>query len=300
MKEIYALQDAYHCGELFYKEAIARGWDAHLIQHPSQLEIEQSLFFARISQEHEQREKEIPFIQEGIKKNMVFIPDVQLLLEYEDKLKQADRYTGWMPKTTICYSKPQALNWLSTITYPFISKSRTGSASTNVRFIQTEEQALKECTQVFSREGMMVPHKLGEGIQQGYLIWQQFIPNNSYDYRACIIGNSIMLLRRNNRINVPFASGSGNIEVITELNTETKEVLDFSFKFFNNFNMKWGGIDLVKDYTTNSWKMLETTIGWKQTAYAKCAFFTQDGTNTGDSGRYIWTVFCDYLERNIL
>ena len=86
-----------------------------------------------------------------------------------------------------------------------------------------------------------------------------------------------MLLKRYNREDVPFASGfRALLNQLTELDAESWMVLVFARNFFNRFGMEWGGIDVVIDRKcdpcTETLFMLETTIGWKQSAYADCVF----------------------------
>ena len=256
------------------------------------------LFFARIAQKKDRREKELPEIIKAEKKGARLIPDFALLLEYESKIEQSKRYKGWMPETYYITEKARAEQKIHWLGYPFVSKSSTGSASKNVRLIKNEEEARQEIEYAFGG-GLSAPHGLGERNQKGYLIWQRFVPDNGYDYRACIVGDKIMLLKRYNREDVPFASGSGLVEPITELNEESWMVLGFARNFFTRFGMEWAGIDIVIDrkICAETIFMLETTIGWKQSAYSDCVFFDSKNKDSGKKGADIWEVFVEHLRR---
>lgn len=222
----------------------------------------------------------------------VTIPSVEDSEAYEDKLLQSRLYRKWMPRTLISTNRAEAESFVGTLPYPFISKSRTGSASCNVRLVKSAAEARKEIAQAFGPIGLRVPHKLGEHIQKGYIIWQEFCLDNPYDYRVCRIGNDTMMLRRYNRDDVPFASGSGKTEPVKILDGETLDVFTFADQFFTATGTKWCGIDVVK--ARGGWKLLETTIGWSQKAYADCVFF-----ESGRPGADIWELTADQLERGV-
>lgn len=253
-----------------------------------------------------------------------FIVDLDTVRYYEDKLAQAEAYASWMPVTLtntlddtsdrmpvvplieFLHSADQALG------YPFISKASFGSASANVRLIQDRKAAVADMMDAFqtgipSRRG-------GSALQKDHLIWQQFLPCNEYDYRAVITGNLVMLLRRYNRDDRPMASGSGKTEPVqTDLNDETRAVLEQAFRFFEANNIKWGGIDLVCDYSVpghwlhnsdrandpNAWRVLETTLGWSAPAYKHCVYFTRDHHYTAYRGHSIFNLLLDKIEQGI-
>jgi len=292
---IKALNDAGGWGQALVNEAKKQGIEADVVETSAGVG-HKDLFFARIAQKKDRREKEVPEILRARGRGARLIPDYAILMEYESKIEQSKRYKGWMPETYYITEKEEAEKKKGVLGYPFVSKASTGSASKNVRLIKNEEQARKEIDSAFG-SGLSAPHGLGERNQRGYLLWQRFVPDNGYDYRACIVGDKIMLLRRGNRKDVPFASGSGITEPIRELNDETESVLEFAYMFFRKFKMGWCGIDIVKDYDKKEWRMLETTIGWKQSAYSDCVFFDRFGNDMSARGKDIWKVFCDYIGR---
>lgn len=296
---IKALNDAGGWGLALVSEAKKQGLEAEIVETAERIG-HNDLFFARIAQKKDRREKEIPEILKARGRGARLIPDYNLLMEYESKIEQSKRYTGWMPETHYFIDRETAEQNTGKLGYPFVSKASTGSASKNVRLIENREQAQQEINAAFG-SGLSAPHGLGERNQKGYLLWQRFIPDNGYDYRACIVGDKIMLLKRYNREDVPFASGSGLVEPITELNEESWMVLGFARNFFTRFGMEWAGIDIVIDRRCDPCAetlfMLETTIGWKQSAYSDCVFFDSDNKDTGKKGADIWEVFVEHLRR---
>jgi len=141
--------------------------------------------------------------------------------------------------------------------FPFISKSKRGSASKNVRMIETRSAAEAEIALAF---GGGLP-AWGEP-QQGYLIWQEVCPGNRYDYRVNIVGREMAIGRRWNKPDTIFASGHSRIDNCDPDEAEPAEVLEFCKKFFETEGITFAAIDIVKG--SNGWKLLETSIAWPE------------------------------------
>ena len=248
--------------------------------------------FMRINQGGARMEMDKALLRHLAAARVNVIPSVEDSEVYEDKLAQSELYAAFMPKTLVLRDAHAADRAVTTLGYPFVSKSRTGSASRNCRMIYSPDQARREIGQAFGG-GLEAPHTLGEGVQRGYLIWQEFLPGNSYDYRVCKIGRRSMILRRYNRADVPFASGSGITEPVTALDDETAGVLAFANEFFDSRGTRWCGIDVVRDLH-GRWRLLETTIGWSQKAYAECSFF-----GTSRTGAEMWDLVCDEIKAGV-
>lgn len=233
------------------------------------------------------------------KRGCIMIPDLFTIMSYEDKVKQTQAYFDWMPKTHLIQgpcSLGDGLRAVRGLGLPFISKSREASASTNVRLIKSSEEAAKEFVAVMAADGIDIRIGNGRtGKQKGYLIWQKFCTNNDCDYRAVITGRHVMLLRRFNAHGTPFASGSGRNEPVNDLDTPLLvRMYGTAIDFFREYNLKWNGIDLVYDRDDEKWKILETTLGWSQAAYAECTYI-----GTDYKGKQIFELFLDELEQGV-
>ena len=301
MKPIYCLDDRGGWGRALSAEAHARGWQRSVFADLDDILLPSEPLgyaFLRIDQTAAQQEKDKDLAVVLNSRGFTLIPDIDVCLTYEDKLAQAERYAQWMPKTLVLRDEASAINAIEygVFDYPFISKSRTGSASKNVRMILNKEQALREIDAAF-HAGLSAPHRLGEITQHGYLIWQEFLPGNAYDYRVVVTGTRHMILQRHNKPGTVFASGSG-INNPVELTDEVISALAFAELFFSKNNMKWGGIDIVQDHSVDGpfrkWRVLETTLGWSQSAYAKCKYY-----GTGLHGADIWKVLCNEIEEGV-
>ena len=223
------------------------------------------------------------------------IPDLSTIECYEDKLLQSLVYREWMPKTHVLKRERNTVydveRAVADLGLPFISKSREGSSSVNVRLVKTLAEAQAEWAAVM--EGTGLPVKIGKGRQRrqiGYLIWQKFCQGNDYDYRVCINGRKLCMLQRDNAHGMPFASGSGKNRPVNDLTPESRAVLDKAVEFFSALDLKWCGIDLVHDNDEKDWKVLETTLGWSLSAYRDCHYF-----GTEWRGADIWRVLVEEI-----
>lgn len=296
--KLWCLDDKGGWGRDLYTEASSRGqrWDPYMFDSILTPNCKGADYvFMRINQGGVRMHQELALAHYLFHKSQKLIPCFHDLLMYESKIKQVRAYAKWMPETHLIFSLKDADKLIGQLGYPFVSKSSTGSASCNVRLLTSKEEALKEAEAVFG-DGLTAPHKLGEKIQRGYLIWQEFLPGNEYDYRVCKIGNTMMMLRRFNKPGTYFASGSGKNEPVNELDPESASALEFAGRFFKETGTKWCGIDLVerKYGGQNEWRLLETTIGWSQKAYHDCVFF-----GTPYKGHEIWKLTCDCIEQGV-
>jgi ribosomal-protein-alanine N-acetyltransferase len=182
----------------------------------------------------------------GNKRHVLLIPSLEEMRLYDDKAAQAEVFREWQPETRVLCSRDQARAVLPSLELPFVSKSSHGIASQNVRLIRTRDQGEGEIRAAFSWRGM--PCGGGER-QRGYLIWQDFVRGNDFDWRVLVLGSAKVWakpLRRFNRPEVPFASGSGRIEEVSELTSEVVGVLDHSLQFAREFDLRHTALDLVR------------------------------------------------------
>lgn len=257
-------------GPRWYREvadaARARGWMFRLFTHPWQVNGDRypGYAFTRISQFPPFIDMDRARVLEALKRPGVKpIQDVVQLLAYENKLMQTVLWHDWMPKTIIKESRESALAALENFKLPFISKASVGSASLNVRFVETRDQAVAEIDAVFGGPGISIRRGPGPAVRQrGYLLWQEFIPHHQ-TYRVTAIGTKRHVYARFNYADRPMAAPS-KITPTQPLPQELAErgLLEFSNAFFEAAGTKFCAIDVLWDAERGGYRLLETAQSW--------------------------------------
>jgi glutathione synthase/RimK-type ligase-like ATP-grasp enzyme len=215
------------------------------------------------------------------------IPSLRAARLYDDKLAQAEAMERWMPRTIAVHDERDVDAALGQIGVPLISKASQGAGSYNVRLVETREAAFREAELIFSGRG--IPLHFGE-VQRDYLLWQEFLQGNAYDFRVIAVGRERLILRRGNRKDRPMASGSGIEMPVTFPDAEAESALEFADRFFAEEDMRFCGIDLVNDRRTGAWRLLECTTGWP---LGKMALHT---LVSGRPGTAFWDIVLDEIE----
>lgn len=285
-------------GQQLFAEARNRGIDAHMFVEPVPEMRRGDYAFMRLPQWEPELGVGKVHARELYDRGVILIPDFFTIMCYEDKLMQTQAYFNWMPSTAVIRegeSLRDALQAADSLGYPFLSKSRKGSSSVNVRMVKSPEEAKLEYEMAMHGGGISM--RTGKGRsdgQKGYLIWQKFCKGNSGDLRVCVNGRHVLMLERDNAHGVPFASGSGKNRPVNDPDDFQICALNKAQEFFLEYNLQWNGIDLVYDYDERDWKVLETTLGWSAKAYEDCTYF-----GTGYKGRDVWKLFLDELEAGV-
>jgi glutathione synthase/RimK-type ligase-like ATP-grasp enzyme len=290
--KLFCLDDRGNWGRELAKESSSRGWKSELFSADNNSNVQDGIAFMRLAQEAERLAIEKSLMRSLHDRGILLIPDLKSGLMYEDKYEQSISYNKWMPVTFVITDPQTAEQCINSLMFPFVSKSRTGSSSRNVRLIQNHDEAMREIEAAFGN-GLSAPHSLGELVQSNYLIWQEFLQENKYDYRVVATGKKIMVLQRWNRRTSPFASGSG-INNPAPWSDEVESVIEFSKRFLEEENILWCGLDVIQNKSTNEWKLLETTLGWSAHAYINCQYY-----GTPYLGKDMWKVLCNEIEEGV-
>lgn len=282
-------------GRELYKEAIESGVDARLFTEYTREMRTDDYVFIRIPQWEPDCFSAKKLATSLHNHGLILIPNHFTCRSYEDKMMQAQAYSSWMPPTALFFRGCCASGvkpWVEDVGFPFVSKSREGSSSVNVRLLNTVEEVDAEWNATMHGDGISIRVGGGRtGKQREYLIWQQFMPDNKCDYRVCVNGGKMLMLQRDNAHGSPFASGSGRNRPVNEPTAHERGALRKARDFFNAFNLKWCGVDLVFNSIEDEWVILETTLGWSLRPYEDCVYF-----GTKWHGRDIWKVLLHGLE----
>jgi glutathione synthase/RimK-type ligase-like ATP-grasp enzyme len=160
-----------------------------------------------------------------------------------------------VPRSWLFWDWNQAMAWVNEAPYPLVFKLSCGASSSNVLKVESKAEAIALINQSFHRgifpstmnqfripsglprnvkQARMLVWRVGDGLryiwrgeyprlhplwwkpEYGYVYFQEFLPDNSYDTRITVIGNRAFGYRRLNRANDFRASGSGNFVVDPE------------------------------------------------------------------------------------
>lgn len=182
-------------------------------------------------------------------KGIKVFPNSNTCWHYDDKVGQKYLLEAFgipFVPTTIFYDENSALQWSKQAVFPKVFKLAGGASSMNVKLVKTQSEAKRYIGKAF-RKGfpvvdrvalfkdhllnfrksrdlktfyaiikgigrLFVPTKLEKtiGNDRGYIYFQDFVPDNTYDIRIYVIGNHAFGAKRMVRENDFRASGSHN------------------------------------------------------------------------------------------
>lgn len=192
----------------------------------------------------------------------------------------------------VFYDKKQAIGWASNTSYPKVFKLTGGAGASNVRLVKSEKEAIQLINRAFGKgfaqfdrfsyfKEKIRKFKAGQegftGIlkglarlfittnfakqqapEKGYVYFQEFIPNNSFDVRVVIIGGEKAVAeKRFVRENDFRASGSGKFSY-DDIN---KEIIKVSFEVANKLKLQSVAFDFILDIN-NKPLIIELSYGF--------------------------------------
>lgn len=205
----------------------------------------------------------LPVIEKEL--GLITYPNQNTCWHYDDKISQYYLLKSIgipIPKTWVWFDKAQALQWLKCAEYPLVLKLWAGAGSTNVKLITSQEEAEYWLELLFktgvdtldvqvvsfreriSRAWRLItnsPIEHPSEIHKKYILFQEFLPGNSYDTRVTVIGNRAFGFRRFNRDNDFRASGSGKIDYSPE--GVASEFIRLAFEVASKLNTQSCAVD---------------------------------------------------------
>lgn len=193
-------------------------------------------------------------------RGMKVFPNFNTNWHFDDKVGQKyllEAIAAPLVPSYVFYTKKEALEWINKTTFPKVFKLRGGAGSANVKLAKTKSQAKKFIKKAFGR-GFSQFDRLGHlkerfsrfrqgkdtfiGVckgfarlfiptefakmyhrEKGYVYFQDFIPNNSFDIRVVVVGDKAMAEKRFVRKNDFRASGSGEFSY-DDINTDAVKI----------------------------------------------------------------------------
>jgi hypothetical protein len=205
--------------------------------------------------------------------------------------------------TNIFYNKNSAISWANKTIFPKVFKLSGGAGSMNVKLCRTKKQAISLINKAFgkgfaqvdridlfkdkikrlktnkSKENFMslgksfirlfVPTKKEKDMsrEKGYIYFQDFLPNNTFDIRIIIINKKAFAFKRMCRNGDFRASGSGNI-VYDKTQIDIK-CIEIAHQVSNKLNMQSVAFDFVYNQN-NSPVIVEISYHFAPYLYDEC------------------------------
>lgn len=265
----------------------------------------------------------LPIIEKEL--HISCFPNQATCWHYDDKIKQYYLFKAYdfpMVDTWIFWDKKSALQWFETAEFPLIFKLKGGAGSANVVLVGKKSEALKLVKRMFAKRGVLshkIPHmnnltylrdiiklyrlrhyiadKRGrlspEGkhpywqIQRNYVLFQRFLPNNTYDTRVNIIGKRAFAFLRYVRPKDFRASGSGLLDYYR--NNIDSRCVKMAFELSQRLNFQCMAYDFIFD-ENNSPKVVEISYTFVDKAVYDCPGYFGENLEWHD-GHY-WPQFC--------
>jgi glutathione synthase/RimK-type ligase-like ATP-grasp enzyme len=231
-------------------------------------------------------------------------PDFKTGWHFDDKVAQKyllEAIGAPLVPSCVFYDKNEALNWVDSTTFPKVFKLKGGAGAANVKLVKTKADAIKLINKAFGkgfsqfdrlgyfkercnqfRAGKETSLGLVKGFgrlfiptefaklqpnEKGYVYFQEFIPNNSFDIRVIVIGEKAFALKRMTRENDFRASGSGNIIYYKE--QIDKNCIKLAFEVNQKIQSQSIAYDFVFDEANNP-LIVEISYGYAISAYDPC------------------------------
>jgi glutathione synthase/RimK-type ligase-like ATP-grasp enzyme len=185
----------------------------------------------------------LPFIENVMK--IKCFPDQNTCWHFDDKIKQyylLEYHRFPIIKSWVFWDEESAIQWAQTAFYPVVFKLKSGAGSTNVVLVKNKTIAGRLIKKMF-REGIysqwipifgnvrfhdvktFAKKLIGPAYyrlkgqepdrwtkERGYVLFQKFLPGNTFDTRITTIGDRAFGFRRFVRKNDFRASGSGKVD----------------------------------------------------------------------------------------
>lgn len=237
-------------------------------------------------------------------------PNYATSWHYDDKVAQkylfeSLGYKDVMVPSYVFYRLADAMEWISSCSFPKVFKLKGGAGSENVMLVRTPGYAkrlirksfrsgwsdrrrfgsLKERIWRFRRDKSLrklleislgigralIPRQ--SGIQIGYAYFQDFIPGNDRDIRVVVIGSKAFAIIRGVRQGDFRASGSGLIDYDPRAIPE--DCLRLAFEISRRAKLQSAAYDFIFD--EGHPKLVEVSYAFTAEAYRGCpGYWTQD------------------------
>lgn len=225
---------------------------------------------------------------------IIVFPDFRTSWHFDNKVAQKyllEAIGASVVPSFVFYDKKKALDWAKNTSYPKVFKLKGGAGSVNVKLVHSETQCINIINRSFGKGYKLFDGKLyfldvfkkylantvsfqkmikafariiipsefekNSEREKGYVYFQNFLPNNSYDTRVIVIGDKILAEKRHVVKNDFRASGSG----LFTFDNISVDVLKLSYEVSKKLKLQSCAFDIIVD-ETNSPHIIEISYGF--------------------------------------
>ena len=264
-------------------------------------------------------------------KGLSVFPDSNTSWHFDDKVGQKyllEATGSPLVPAYVFYDKRQAKEWVKQSSFPKVFKLRGGASSVNVKIVRNKSMACRLIRKSFGK-GFSPVHKINrlkdkfrkfrrshdikdlvmflKGIirllspsyddrmlprEKGYVYFQDFIPDNTYDIRLVVIGKRAFGLKRLVRENDFRASGSGNFTFLKE--GLPLDYLRIAFSLAEKLKLQSGAFDFV--LSNGKIMLLELSYGFISDVYKTSSGFWDSDLNWHEE-KFVpeWFIMEDFI-----
>lgn len=229
----------------------------------------------------------------------------------------------------VFYTEMEALTWANNTTFPKVFKLKGGAGASNVKLAHTQKEAERLIKQCFGRGFSQYrwqdhlkeewrkykekkttlinvlrpfyyaikryPTEFSHYHQKeiGYAYFQDFIPNNTFDIRVCVVGERAFALKRMTRKGDFRASGSGTI--VYDKHQIDERCVQMAFEVNRKLKTQSIAFDFVFD--TNHPLIVEISYGYAVKAYDLCEGYWSDDMQWHEGTHF---DFCGWMVENLI
>ena len=224
-------------------------------------------------------------------------PDWRTCWHFDDKVGQKyllEAIGAPLVPSYVFYTKKEALDWINKTSFPKVFKLRGGAGAANVKLAHTATEARKLVRKAFGKgftqynslvnlKDRWRLYRIGKtdfkdvlkGVirlgykpdfakmhapEKGYIYFQEFIPNNSTDFRVKVVNGNCWAFQRSVRSNDFRASGSGHL-VFDNQQIPQKMVLSAQ-ETAKKLQLQSVAFDFIHDKVNDTYLIIEMSYGF--------------------------------------
>ena len=248
------------------------------------------------------------------KMGLAVFPDFNEAWHFDDKIAETyllQSVDAPIPDSKLFYSFNDLQKYSDThAEYPVVAKLRNGSGSHNVKLLKNKNDLLKYAKKMFSKGLKSTPDLIFKtksnlstaknfttfknrllrspefirillrgrkfDREQGYVFFQEFIPNDGFDLKVVVVGDKLSIIGRNTRKNDFRASGGGDL--FYDHTMISGDLVNDIFEVNDKLGFQCMGYDIVINTLTKKPVIVEISYGFSNEALLSAGgYFNRNG-----------------------